>query len=98
MEDKPFFPVLLERAARDEPLFRRVAELVGAKGIDPRTAVLADFFEDDKSFYFGLLTTPAGQVFQFGYDYRDADPTEGVATPFWGPDSPEFALPPDFGA
>ncbi|HEX5574410.1 MAG TPA: alpha/beta fold hydrolase [Gemmatimonadales bacterium] len=21
-----------------------------------------------------------------------------VATPFWGPDSPEFALPPDFGA
>jgi hypothetical protein len=77
MEDEAFFPVLLHRAAVDEPLLARVADLIGTKGIDPRTAVLAEFFQDDDSFYFGLLTTPAGQVFQFGYDYLHAAPTEG---------------------
>jgi hypothetical protein len=60
-EDAPFFPIPLQSAAATEPLQQRIAELVGAKGINATTAVLADFFEDDNSFYFGLLATPAGR-------------------------------------
>jgi hypothetical protein len=77
-QEDAFFPVLLHRAAMTDPLLKRVAELVEASGIDPRTAVLADFFNDDNSFYFGLLATPAGHVFQFGYDYLHKAPTEGT--------------------
>jgi hypothetical protein len=77
-QEDTFFPELLHRAAMTEPLLKRVAELVQANGIDPQTAVLADFFNDDNSFYFGLLVTPAGHVFQFGYDYLHSAPTEGM--------------------
>lgn len=77
-EDSPFFPIPLQSAAATEPLLQRIAELVGAKGINATTAVLADFFEDDNSFYFGLLATPTGRVFQFGYNYLHTSPTEGT--------------------
>jgi hypothetical protein len=76
-QDDAFFPILLDRAAMTEPLLKRVADLVEANGVDPRTAVLADFFNDDHSFYFGLLATPTGHVFQFGYDFLHLAPTEG---------------------
>jgi hypothetical protein len=78
MEDESFFPVLLQHAASEDPLLRRVADLVAAKGVDPSTVVLAEFFQDDNSFYFGLLATPVGQVIQFGYDYLHTAPTEGA--------------------
>jgi hypothetical protein len=77
-EDAPFFPIPLQIAEATEPLLQRIAELVQTKGIDVTNAVLGDFFQDDNSFWFGLLATPAGRVFQFGYDYLHTNPTEGT--------------------
>jgi len=72
-----YFPVLLNSGGELEPVFARLRELVSAKGIDPDTAVIADFFPDDTSFYFGILVTPGARVFQLGYDYLHAAETEG---------------------
>ncbi len=47
----------------------RVAELVRATGVDPDSAMIADYFLDDTSFYFGILVTSDRRVFQFGYDH-----------------------------
>jgi len=72
-----FFPIVLRSGGELEPVFARLRELVQAKGIDPNTAVIADFFPDDTSFYFGILVTPEARVFQLGYDYLHAAETEG---------------------
>jgi hypothetical protein len=53
---------------------------IAAKGVDPATAVLADFFSDDNSFYFDLLVTPSGRVFQFGYDHLHRPAEQGALT------------------
>ena len=75
--DNSYFPIHLKNGGELEPVFARLRDLVRPKGVDPNTAVIADFFPDDTSFYFGILVTPEARVFQFGYDYLHLAETEG---------------------
>ncbi len=59
------------------PMWERMRVLFRGKGLDPATLVLADSFEDDDQFEFGLIVTPSGEVFQYGYDYRGKDISDG---------------------
>jgi hypothetical protein len=61
----------------DEPLFRRLRELLSARGVDPAGAWLVELFPDDTAFQFGLLVTADRRVFQFGYDYLHRGVGEG---------------------
>jgi hypothetical protein len=74
------YPILLGTAAAAEPLLAVIAGLVAANGVDPRAAVLADFFQDDGAIWFGLLATREGRVFQFDYDYLHRPIMEGTLT------------------
>ena len=59
------------------PMFRRIRELLEAQRIEAQRAALAQLFTDDNSFEFGIVVTPHGGVFQFGYDYLGRDPGSG---------------------
>jgi len=74
------YPVALSVAAGAEPMLAVIAGLVGAKGVAAEAAVLADFFQDDAAFWFGLLATRDGRVFQFGYDCLHGSILEGTLT------------------
>ena len=75
--DESYFPVPLNEEAVREPMLGRVAELVRATGVDPDSAMIADYFLDDTSFYFGILVTSDRRVFQFGYDHLHKSQMEG---------------------
>jgi len=49
----------------DDPLFVRTRDLLPEFGVDVETVMLAQFFSDDGDQEFGVLVTPACEVFTF---------------------------------
>jgi hypothetical protein len=55
------------------PMFQRLRLLFSERGVDPKTALLAQLFSDDNSLEYGIVVAPNGQVFEFDYDYLGRD-------------------------
>lgn len=64
----------------DEPLWVRVRDLIREQGIDPHRAMLAYSYPEDLHFELGVIVTPEGRVFQYGFDYLHQPISEGVFT------------------
>jgi hypothetical protein len=64
----------------EDPLWSRLRDLFRARAVNPERAVLATCFPDDTSFEFGIVVSPGGSVFQFGFDYLNKPVAEGVFT------------------
>lgn len=66
--------------ASTEPFWIRLREVVRERGIDPDTSLLADSFEDDVNFEFGILVTRDRHVIQYGFQYFDPSFRDGKLT------------------
>lgn len=66
--------------ASAEPFWIRLREVVCERGIDPDTSLLADSFEDDVNFEFGVLVTRDRHVIQYGFQHSDASFRDGKLT------------------
>jgi hypothetical protein len=64
----------------DDPQWVGIRRELTNKGLDPGTLALATSFPDDRRFEYGIVVTPEGHVFQYGYDYLDTEPGEGTFT------------------
>lgn len=53
------------------PLIRRIRELLWEKGIDPRTALLANIMPEGTGLTSGIVVTDARRVYEFEYSYRN---------------------------
>ena len=73
-----YYPIALSKAATEEPLLAVIARLVAAKGVDPDTTALAEFFQDDGALWFGLLATRDGRVYQIDYDHLHSSSADGA--------------------
>jgi hypothetical protein len=62
----------------NDPLWRRLRELLRQRGIDPQTAELAESFEDDEFYEFGVLVTADGRRYEFEIDYAETPIAEAV--------------------
>ncbi|MDX1763743.1 MAG: hypothetical protein R3231_05430 [bacterium] len=62
----------------DQPLWVRVRELIREKGIDPLRATVAYAYPEDLHFELGVIVTPEGRVFQYGFDYLHQAISDGV--------------------
>jgi hypothetical protein len=74
---EPYFPRWLRSEAKTDPLFARIRDLVREKGVDADSIVIADFFPDDTSLYFGVLVMRERRAFTFDYDYLRRPELEG---------------------
>jgi hypothetical protein len=63
-----------------EPFWLRLRACLREKGTEPNTAVLATCFPDDSSFEFGIIVTPDGEVYEFGFDWFHKPVDEGTLT------------------
>lgn len=63
-----------------EPFWIQLRAVMRERGIDPDTSLLADSFEDDINFEFGVLVTRDRQVIQYGFQYSDASFSDGKLT------------------
>jgi hypothetical protein len=63
-----------------EPFWVRLRQAVHERGVDPATCVLAESFEDDEKFEFGILVTADRRVFQYGFRYCDPSFSDGRLT------------------
>lgn len=66
MRDEPQAEMLTRQLQHsDDPLFRRLRELLSSSGVDVQRAVLAQLFHDDVDQEFGVLLGGKGQDFTF---------------------------------
>ena len=63
-----------------DPFWSRLRDLLRDRGVDPDNAVLAECFPDDTAFEFGIVVSPGGSVFQFGFGYLNKSIADGVLT------------------
>jgi hypothetical protein len=63
-----------------DPFWILLRRLVRERGIDPDTSLLADSFEDDVNFEFGILVTDDRRVIQYGVRYSDPSFKDGKLT------------------
>ena len=63
-----------------EPLWVRLRQAVRERGVEPATSVLAESFEDDENFEFGILVTCDRRVIQYGFRYSDPSLSDGELT------------------
>jgi hypothetical protein len=61
-----------------EPFWMRLREVVRARGVEPATSMLAESFEDDEKFEFGILVTRDRRVVQYGFRYSDPSFSDGI--------------------
>ncbi len=61
-----------------EPFWQRLRDCLREKGVEPSRTVLTTCFPDDSSFEFGIVITPDGEVYEFGFEYLHKQVTEGV--------------------
>ncbi len=61
----------------NEVYFKSIRDKLVQKGIDVSKAVLAEIFQDDTAFEFGILVISKTQVVQFGYNYLHKDFSQG---------------------
>ena len=81
----------------DDPLYRRLRELLPELGIDVGRDVLADLFPDDGNQEFGVVVTRDHRVFTFVFHYGRGDLSAQTATGFladWKDLSPWWASSP----
>ena len=81
----PVKPTEIEENTRllqgsDEALWVRVRDLIREKGLDPHQVTLAYSYPEDLHFELGVIVTPEGRVFQFGFDYLHQSIADGVFT------------------
>jgi hypothetical protein len=71
--------VYLTKALRtgDDPLWTRLRMLLRDEGIDPMRSLLAEIYEDDMDWEFGIFITPAHRVYVFDFVYRGGSLLEG---------------------
>jgi hypothetical protein len=62
----------------DDPFWRRLRDVLRARGVNPETAALADSVEDDDRFEFGIVVTADLHAFQYGFAYRDVPIERGL--------------------
>lgn len=63
-----------------EPFWVRLRQVMRKRGIEPATSVLAESFEDDENFEFGILVTQDRRVIQYGFRYSDSSFSDGELT------------------
>ena len=63
-----------------DPFWALLRRLVRERGIDPDTSLLADSFEDDVNFEFGILVTDDRRVIQYGVQYSGPSFNDGKLT------------------
>jgi len=63
----------------DDPLYSRLRVLLAELGVDIERSVLADFFPDDGNLEFGIIVTPAREVFEFDLRHGRGDLKAQVA-------------------
>jgi hypothetical protein len=61
-----------------DAMFVRIRALLAERGLDPSVAELAQMFQDDSAFQFGILVAGDGRVYQFGFDHLHRSVTDGV--------------------
>jgi len=66
--------------ADDEPVYSRLRVLVAELGMDPDAVALAEFFADDCHAFFGIIATPAGQVYEFVFYLGSGDIAAQIST------------------
>jgi len=64
----------------DDPMWARLRTLMTERGFDPQRVALATFFPDDTNTEFGVVVTPAGEVYEFDLVYGKGDLTQQAAT------------------
>jgi hypothetical protein len=81
MEDRQMIQQLtgLFRAS-EEPFWMRLREAVRERRVEPDKSLLADSFEDDINFEFGILVTHDRRVIQYGFSYSDQSFSDGTLT------------------
>ena len=63
-----------------DPMWVRLRQLLGERGISPFTTIVATSFPDDTAFEFGVLVTSDYRVYQFGLDYLHKSVDQAVLT------------------
>jgi hypothetical protein len=61
-----------------DPFSVRLRECLLEEGLDPQRTVLAICFPDDYCFEYGMVVSPEGEVFEFGFDHEDRSVEDGV--------------------
>ena len=61
-----------------DPMWVRIRSLLARKGIDPQSTILVEVFPDDYQLIFGLIVTSDDLVYQFDYNYRDTNISNGT--------------------
>lgn len=56
----------------------RLRQLLSERGVNPELAFLAYSYEEDYQFDYGIVVSPDGHVFQYGFDFLLKDVSEGV--------------------
>ena len=62
-----------------EPVYRRLAECLLHRGVDPGASALAILFEDGPN-DFGIVVTPSGDVFEFELHWGKGDISTAIST------------------
>ncbi|MGQ0842904.1 MAG: hypothetical protein ACT4QF_02095 [Sporichthyaceae bacterium] len=85
MDDESVAEELTEllRASKD-PLFRRLRELLPARGVNVEADVLAQLFPDEANGEFGVVATADRRVFTFALTYGAGDERAQAATAVLG--------------
>jgi hypothetical protein len=61
----------------NDPLYARMRTLLAARGVDPASSWLAEMFEDDPNYEFGILVTGDRRVIEFGFHYPNGNVADG---------------------
>lgn len=60
-----------------EPLWARLREELTSRGLEPSQVALAVSHEDDEDFEYGVVVSPEGGVYEFGFSYLGRSTEEG---------------------
>jgi hypothetical protein len=63
-----------------EPFWVRLRQVMKEQGVEPATSMLAESFEDDVNFEFGILITCERRVIQYGFRYSEPSFSDGKLT------------------
>ena len=64
----------------DEPLWRRLRQLLVERGVEPSSSALLASFPDDVQFQYGVIVTADASVYQFGYSFANVGVESGTFT------------------
>ena len=62
----------------DDPMHLRIRHLLGERGIDVQSSLVANFMPEDQYLSSGIVATPDGRVYEFEFSYRGRPVGEGT--------------------